>query len=135
LRRLTRSSAAGTAGFTLIEVVVAMAVLAVMMASIGSLVGAGVRGSHALDEHLVLVETTRALQAEIADRGTMKFGASSGETLGRRWRLDVAPFLSAEADKDAKTPWEPVTENITVRSSYGTTVSVTTLRLRRRPPQ
>jgi len=47
----------------LIEVVVALAVIAVMLTSIGALVGATVRGSHALDEHLALIETVRALEA------------------------------------------------------------------------
>ena len=46
----------------------ALAVIAVVLSSIGSLVGATVRGSHALDEHLALIETARALEAACRPR-------------------------------------------------------------------
>lgn len=127
----TRSEApAATAGFTLIEVVVALAVIAVMLTSIGALVGATVRGSHALDEHLALIETVRALEAD-TDRAALKPGAIIGETAGLRWRMDVAPFVNAA---DVAGPWEPVTETISVRTARGTVESVATVRLRPRPP-
>lgn len=131
--RLTRSRrSADCAGFTLIEVVVALAVIAVLLVSIGSVVGASVRGTHALDEHLVLVETARALQAGMADRNALKFGSTAGENLGRRWRLDVSPFVNPAIAPKVPIPWQPVTETITVRSPFGTSLSVTTLRLRQR---
>ena len=123
------------AGFTLIEVVVALAVIAVVLVSIGSLVGASVRGSHALDEHLALVETARALEADLADRNALKTGTVAGETAGLRWRVDIAPFVNPAVDPRVTLPWEPVTETIAVRAPGGTAMSVTTLRLRRREPQ
>jgi general secretion pathway protein I len=133
LCRLTRSETpADSAGFTLIEVVVALAVIAVMLVSIGSVVGASVRGTHALDEHLVAVETVRALQAGIADRNALKFGSTTGATSGRQWRLDVGPFVNPAVAPRVPLPWQPVTETITVRSPFGTSLSVTTLRLRQR---
>jgi general secretion pathway protein I len=136
LHRLTRAKApADAAGFTLIEVVVALAVIAVMLVSIGSVVGASVRGSHALDEHLVLVEMIRGLRADIADRNALKFGSISGATAGRQWRIDVRPFVNAAVDPGVTMPWQPVTETITVRSPFGTSLSVTTLRLRQRPAE
>lgn len=134
MSRSTRSDArAGTAGFTLIEVVVALAVIAVVLVSIGSLVGAAVRGSHALDEHIALDETVRGLAAELADRNALQIGSTSGATTGIGWRIDIAPYANPAAG--AKSVWEPVTETITVQGPFGKTVSVTTLRLRRRPPQ
>lgn len=133
MRSSTRSNVpAGDAGFTLIEVVVALAVIAVMLVSIGSVVGASVRGSHALDEHLVLVETVRSLQANIADRNALQFGSTAGATAGRQWRLDVGPFANAAIRPRVAVPWQPVIETFTVRSPFGTSLSVTGLRLRRR---
>ena len=121
---------AASAGFTLIEVVVALAVIAVMLTSIGALVGATVRGSHALDEHLALIETVRALEAD-TDRTALKPGTIAGETTGLRWRVDVAPFVNAAG---IASRWEPVIETISVRAARGTTESIATVRLRLRPP-
>ena len=78
--RLTSSKPArGSAGFTLIEVVVTLAVIAAILLSIGSLVSVAVRGTHALDDHLVLVETARAIEAGLPDRDSLTVG-----TLSRR---------------------------------------------------
>ena len=95
----TRSEApAASAGFTLIEVVVALAVIAVMLTSIGALVGATVRGSHALDEHLALIETVRALEAD-TDRTALEARNDSRRNRAvcagaSMWRLSSMPPAS-----------------------------------------
>jgi general secretion pathway protein I len=124
--------ARGAAGFTLIEVVVTMAVIAAILLSIGSLVGVTVRGTHALDDHLVLVETARAIEAGLPDRDGLTVGALSGEAGGQRWRVDVQPFPGT---LDAQTPtrWVPLTAAITVRTPDGTSLKITTVRLGRKP--
>ena len=50
-----------TAGFTLIEVLVALAVVAISLAAIGSLIAVTTRGARAVGLHLTLVETARAI--------------------------------------------------------------------------
>lgn len=122
------------AGFTLIEVVVALAVIAVALVSIGSLVGAGTRGSRALDAHLALIEIVRALEADLDGRRAIAFGSTVGETNGLRWRVDIAPFVNP-ATVAQGAAWEPVTETITVRAPTGNSLSLSTLRLRRKPSQ
>lgn len=131
--RLTSSkSARHEAGFTLIEVVVTLAVIAAILLSVGSLVRVAVRGTHALDDHLVLVETARAIEAGLPDRNALTVGTSSGERDGQRWRVDVQPF-AGELDAQAKSPWVPLTASITVQTPDGTSLKVTTVRLGRRP--
>jgi general secretion pathway protein I len=127
-----RKPAQDTAGFTLIEVVVTLAVIAAILLSIGSLVSAAVRGTHALDDHLVLVETARGIEAGLPDRDTLKAGTMSGERDGQRWRVDVRPY-PAELDAQSKSPWVPLTASITVQTPDGTSLNVTTVRLGRRP--
>lgn len=135
MRRSTRFRApANAAGFTLIEVVVALAVIAVALVSIGSLVGAGARGSRALDAHLALVEAARTIEADLATRDALAFGSTVGETNGLRWRVDIAPFVNPATVAQGGV-WEPVTETITVRAPTGNSMSLSTLRLRRKPPQ
>ena len=53
------SKRAGSAGFTLIEVLVALAVVAVSLSAIGSLIAVTVRGARSIGGHLALVETAR----------------------------------------------------------------------------
>jgi general secretion pathway protein I len=133
LCRLTPSRPArGSAGFTLIEVVVTLAVIGAILLSIGSLVSVAVRGTHALDDHLVLVETARAIETGLPDRDSLAVGTLSGERDGQLWRVDVLPFSGA-LDAQAKTPWVPLTASITVRTPDGTSLTVTTVRLGRRP--
>src|SRR5271169_6005232 len=126
-------SSHGSAGFTLIEVVVTLAVISIILVSIGSLVRATVRGTHALDDHLVLVETARVIESGLPDRDSLTTGTISGESAGQSWRVDVEPF-SGELDAQSRTPWVPLTVSITVQTPGGTSIRVTTLRLSRRAP-
>lgn len=131
--RLTPSKPArGSAGFTLIEVVVTLAVIAVILLSVGSLVSVTVRGSRALDDHLVLVETARAIEVGLPDRDSLTVGTLSGERGGQLWHVDVQPFPGA-LDAQARTPWVPLTASITVQTPNGTKLNITTVRLGRRP--
>jgi len=133
LCRLTRSKPArDTAGFTLIEVVVTLAVIAALLLSIGSLVSVAVRGTHALDDHLVLVETARAIEAGLPDRDRLAVGTLSGERDGQLWRVDVQPF-PGKLEAAAQTPWVPLLASITVQTPGGTSLKVTTVRLGRKP--
>src|ERR1041385_6680056 len=77
------------AGFTLIEVLVALAVVAVSLAAIGSLIAVTTRGARAVGLHLTLVETARSIVTGLPDRDQLVPGNFSGEAAGHRWRVDV----------------------------------------------
>jgi general secretion pathway protein I len=131
-RLMSSKPAHDSAGFTLIEVVVTLAVIAAILMSIGSLVSVAVRGTHTLDDHLVLVETARAIEAGLPDRNSLTIGTMAGERDGQHWRVDVRSFPGA---LDAQTPtrWMPLTALITVQTPDGKSLTVTTVRLGRRP--
>ena len=131
--RLTRPERPrGSAGFTLIEVVVTLAVIAAILLSVGSLVSVAVRGTHALDDHLVLVETARSIEAGLPDRDNLAVGTMSGERDGQLWRVDVSPF-PGKLDAQTQTLWVPLLAAITVQTPNGTSLRVTTVRLGRGP--
>jgi len=121
-----------SAGFSLIEVLVALAVVAVALSAIGSLVATSVRGTRSLDLHLVQVETARAIVAGLPDREQLAIGNFAGETAGQRWRVDVLPFIATNVDPRLPTPWVPQTVILRVQSPTGAIFEVGTVRLRRR---
>jgi general secretion pathway protein I len=128
--RCERRQAAG--GFTLVEVLVALAVIAVLLASIGSLIAGSVRGARSIDQHLALVEIARAIETGLPSRNELKVGRLSGEVSGHRWNVDVTPFIANNVDPRLPTPWVPQALVITVRSPEGAMLLVNTVRLRRR---
>lgn len=130
--RSTASRRRAIAGFTMIEVLVALSVVAVALASIGSLIATTVRGTRSIDRHLMFVETARGLEAGLPDRDQLKPGNISGETEGLRWRVDVLPFVGAMVDPREATPWIPQTVVMRLQSPNGTIFQLNTVRLRRR---
>ena len=123
------------AGFTLIEVVVALAVVAVSLAAIGSLMATTVRGMRAVDTRLALIETARAIETSLPDRNELKIGNVAGELADHRWRVDVLPFLTGNIAAQQSNPWVPQTVIIRVQSPTGAIIEIDTVRLRQRTSQ
>ena len=128
-------SRGSTAGFTLIEVLVALAVVAISLAAIGSLIAVTTRGARAIGLHLTLVETARTIVTGLPDRDQLVPGNFSGEAAGHRWRVDVMPFYADFVDLREPTNWIPQTVVVRVQSPAGKVLQVNTVRLRRRPTQ
>jgi general secretion pathway protein I len=121
-------------GFTLIEVLVALTVVAVTLSSIGSLVAVTIRGARSVGGHLALVETARAIMTGLPDRGDLLQGNFSGEASGHRWRVDVLPF-NANFVNTENSPWIPQTVVIRVQSPSGPILQINTVRLKRAPAE
>jgi general secretion pathway protein I len=132
-----RAEPTATSGFTLIEVVVAMAVIAVLLASIGSLAATNARGVRAIEQDVAIAEVGRRLLGELPDRQMLAPGSYSGSTGPNRWRIDVSAF---RYERDAFRPqtgqgapmWIPMLVTITVRGASGRTHRLETIRLARR---
>jgi general secretion pathway protein I len=136
LRRVlqaARQNAAGCAGFTLIEVVVAIAVLAVVLGAIGAAVGTTVKGMRSVDQKLPLLETAQSLLASLPERDALRPGVQSGRTGDVRWRADIAPLDGVIADAPTSEKWLPLLVTVTVQGSEGPPVRLDTIRLVPRP--
>src|ERR1700692_3439359 len=83
----------GESGFTMIEALVALALVAVVLTAIGSLVASAGNGTRTLEQHLALVETARLVATSIPRREELSLDDHAGEVLGHRWRADVSPFF------------------------------------------
>ena len=124
----------GTEGFTLIEVLVALSVVAVTLSAIGSLIAVTIRGARSVSGHLALVETARSIMTGLPDREQLGAGNFAGEAAGHRWRVDVLPFHADFVDS-RKTEWVPQTVVVRVQSPSGPILQINTVRLRRMPSQ
>jgi general secretion pathway protein I len=124
----------GVAGFTLIEVLIALAIVSISLAAIGSLMATTVRAMRSIDQRVALVETARAIETGLPDRGELT-GSRSGDLAGHRWRVDVSPFATNLVAPGLSTIWVPQTVVITVQSPGGAILQINTVRLRRRTGQ
>src|SRR5579864_6373573 len=126
----------GTAGFTLIEVLVAIALLAVVLGAIGAVVGNTVRSIRSVDRRLI---------ASLPARDALQPGTQSGASGEYRWRIDAVllnrnapdsatlrPTVAAGAA--AKVNWVPLAITVRVQGSEGPPVRLDTVRLVPRPP-
>jgi len=120
-------------GFTLIEVLVALAVVAISLAAIGSLIAVTTRGARGVGLHLTLIETARMIITGLPDREQLVPGNLSGESAGHRWRVDVLPFYADFVDPE-RSNWLPQTVVVRVQSPAGKVLQVNTVQLRRKPP-
>jgi general secretion pathway protein I len=128
-RSTNLNSRRNRAGFTLIEALVALAVVAVSITAIGSVVATNIRGTGALAQRLSLVETTRAILTDLPDRGQLVPGSLRGEFASHRWQVDVQPFAADFIDPRRPGPWAPQTVVVNVRSPSGRMLRIDTVRL------
>ena len=123
------------AGFTLIEVLVALSLVAISLAAIGAVVTTSSRGTRSLEQHLALVETARIVAATLPKSEQLTVDGLSGEILGHRWRIGISPFIGGGIYQVAGSPWIPQTVVVRVRSPSGAVYGFETVRLQRRAVQ
>ena len=136
----------GNAGFTLIEVLVAIAVLAVVLGAIGAVVGNTVRAIRSVDRRLPLLETAQSLIASLPTRDALQPGTQTGTSGEFRWRIDAvllnrnvpdnaaAALSTAATGAPPKVNWVPLAITVRVQGSEGPPVRLDTVRLIPRPP-
>jgi general secretion pathway protein I len=120
-----------TRGFTMIEAVIALAVIAVSLAAIASIIAENVRGTEVVEARLVLIQAARAVLTALPDRNKLAQGELRGEMGAERWRIDVLPFVANFVDPSQPTPWVPQTIVLRLQAPSGEIIRVDTVRLRR----
>jgi general secretion pathway protein I len=122
-----------SAGFTLIEALVALAIIAALFSPIAALIATSARGTRSIEQHLTELEIARTVVTALPERDRLVPGTSSGEIAGYRWQVDVSPFVPAKFGAPDATPWVPHAVVVTVRSPTGALMQIDTVRLRQRP--
>jgi len=125
-----KSCSDGTRGFTLIEALVALAIVAAVLGSIGGVIATTVKGTRGIDQRLELSGTAESLLAALPARTLLKPGRQSGELAGHRWRIDVSPMNVAVASDAPQTGrFVPLAVTLRLQSPGGPAMQVTTVRL------
>ena len=125
-----KSCSDGTRGFTLIEALVALAIVAAVLGSIGTVIATTVKGTRGIDQRLELSGTAENLLAALPARALLKPGRQSGDLAGHRWRIDVSPMNVAVASDAPQTGrFVPLAVTMRLQSPGGPAMQVTTVRL------
>jgi general secretion pathway protein I len=123
-----KSCSDGERGFTLIEALVALAIIAAVLSSIGAVIGVTVKGTRSIDQRLALTGAAETVLAALPARNALKPGRQSGELAGHCWRLDVTP-LNVAAPEGLAGRFVPLAVNMRMQAAGGPAISVTTVRL------
>ena len=122
------------AGFTIIEALIALAVVAVSIVAIGSVMSTNVRGVRLLEQHVTLMQTARTVMAAgIPPRAELGPGVLSGQIDDYKWTIDVGPMGEGWDVPGADLAWIPALVRIRVRSPSGAVSDLRTVRLMHRP--
>ena len=118
------------AGFTIIEVLIALAIVAVSIVAIGSLMATNVRGVMSLEQHVALMQTARTVMTVgLPPRADLHLGTLSGQTDDYRWTVEVTPLGGDWTVPDADIPWVPELVRVRVKSPTGAVSDIRTVRL------
>ena len=128
-RRLGGASPAGTRGFTLIEALAAIVILALALSALLSAHDTGLRGATAMDGHLQARLLAQSLLAKWSvDRALQ--APSRGHSGRFAWTVSVIPYGRAVATADQKAaPCMLYELTVTVAWPPGRQVQLSTLRL------
>lgn len=117
-------------GFTLIEALVALAVMAAGLAAIGQLGFSTVAAARRAETRFLLTATARRAFAALPDHAALGEGARSGQIDGVDWRLQTSDFPFAAPGAPLRTAWVPQAMRLIVASPSGGRIVVDTVRLR-----
>jgi general secretion pathway protein I len=124
------------AGFTIIEVLIALALVAVSLVAIGSLMATNARGIRSLEQHVALKQTARTVMtAAIPSRTEIHAGVLSGQTDDYRWTIDITPLGGGWTVPDSDVSWIPELVRVRVKSPTGAVSDIRTVRLIQRSSQ
>ena len=118
-------------GFTLIEVVVALAILGIGLTVIIELFAGGLRSARVSQEYSTALNYVRSKMEEVMVQPTLKEGTEEGEFDDTfHWQVGVEKvnILPVELDKDFKPPVDLFQVTLTVNWKSGSKTRTTTVR-------
>jgi len=118
-------------GFMMIEALVALALIAIMLTSIGSLVATNSQGVRNLEQHVALIETMRLITASLPRAAEPLPAALAGQISEHQWQIRTSPFLE-DLSMVPDSRFIPLRIELQVRSPSGAVRMLETVRLQLR---
>lgn len=122
---------AGERGFTLLEALVALAVMAAGLAAIGRLGYSSLAAVRRAEIRLALTSAARAAMTALPDRQSMRDGETTGAIFDDKWRLNAARYTGVYPDGPVKPAWTPQALKLSVIDAQGNVLFIETVRLRK----
>jgi len=124
------------AGFTIIEVLIALAIVVIGVIGIGAVMSTNARGVRTLENHVALMQTAQTVLAtEVPPRKELRPGVLTGQLHAFRWQIDIGPVGGDWIVDKADVAWMPELVKVRVRAASGAAVELETVRLMQRPRQ
>lgn len=131
-----RSIECRDAGFTILEVLVALVIVAVSTASIGALMAGNARAVRAMEQHVAQQQVARQVMAvALSARAGLGQGKLVGETAGFQWQIDIGPPGKGWTVDSSASPWIPALVRVRILSAAGVASDIRTVRLLARPSE
>jgi general secretion pathway protein I len=128
-------------GFTLIEVLVAFAIMAIALGTLFAVFGSGLRRGGQIEAERNALAVAQSVLADIGGEIPLADGKAEGEAPGgMRWRVDIQPYAVEAGQTQQSAPALPVrAHEVAVAVSWGggagQVVTLRTLRLAPTQPQ
>ena len=127
------------AGFTLLEVLAALAIAGFVLSAVASIVAVTLAGVRSAADRVVLVAAGRTLLESLPQDGALRAGTTTGTLGTTTWRIDVVPAAdiappaaAARRDSSEDPGWRPAAIAIAARTAAGRSLQLHTQALIRR---
>jgi general secretion pathway protein I len=122
------------AGFTIIEVLIALAVVSICIVAISSLMGSTARGVRQLESHVGLVQAANnVLVLDLPRRAEAGNTVLTGQSMDYLWRMQIEPMFDGIETPTADALWLPQKVRLRVQAPSGASLALETVRLFKRP--
>jgi general secretion pathway protein I len=122
------------AGFTIIEALIALAVVTICIVAISSLMGSTARGVRQLESHVSLVQAANnVLVLDLPRRAEAGNVELTGQSMDHHWRMQIEPVFDGIEAPTADALWLPQRVKLRVQAPSGASLDLETIRLFRRP--
>ncbi len=128
-RNLRSLTSASDSGFTLLEALAALTVVAISLGALSALTHSTVLSAMFTEHRVALIQTARKVFTALPPRAALSPGDISGDLDGSRWRIKTRPYLESPAAGGA---WDPELVAIEVRGPTGALLEFSTVRIRQR---
>ena len=116
-------------GFTIIEALIALALVSSTITVIGAVFATTALGVRSLEQRLILVQIARRVLADLPLNNSLALGTIFGETEGYHWQIQPSSFLAVSQEGAARSSLVPIKLDVEVYSTRGAKVHLETIRL------